>query len=76
MRFVLHINNRHTSGKWLKAANINLANINTTEMKNQKMLTNIKYRPQPDINPGRETAGYGVKLLEMPSIEKDFQQNQ
>jgi hypothetical protein len=44
MRFVLHINNRHTSGKWLKAANINLANINTTEMKNQKMLTNIKYR--------------------------------
>ena len=42
MRILLNINNRHTSGKWLKAANINLANINTAEMKNQKMLKKIQ----------------------------------
>ena len=41
------------------------------------MLTNFKlpFDNQTSI-PGNETAGYGVKLLEMPSIEKDFYQYQ
>jgi len=30
----------------------------------------------PDINPGSETAGRDINLLEMPSFEKDLQQNQ